>query len=511
MNKNKLKSYAPQARKDFIAAVTARANLLGLSSSNGHLEIMPATHQGDVTLIDGRSWPGKVFAQRENLIKRMKREGFEQTVEAVAYTWFNRFAALRYMELHDYLDHGYRVLSNVTGGEGGNTPAILLHAVDLAQGRSLPGLNAQEVTQLKLAGNQDGELYRRLLVAQCNALSNAMPFLFERIDDETELLLPDNLLRTDSVIAKLVSEIPEEDWQEVEVIGWLYQFYISEKKDAVIGKVVKSEDIPAATQLFTPNWIVQYLVQNSVGRLWLMANPTSTLKGEWDYYIEPAEQTPEVNAQLDALIQTRMAEDGGNLNPESITVLDPACGSGHILVVAYDVLKAIYLERGYQARAIPRLILEKNLYGLDIDDRAAQLAGFALLMKARADDRRLARRCTGTQRVVATGKQGAGSRRTLDQPVAVRRAARNAQGAARYLRPCQDVWVIDPDSRSPGWKIGRTWQWTTTGAGARGSLCQGGGAGSDALAGAGDCAGDAVRCGGGESAVYGEQVLYAKI
>jgi len=360
-----------------------------LSSSNGHLEIVPATHQGEVTLIDGRSWPGKVFAQRENLIKRMKREGFEQTVEAVAYTWFNRFAALRFMELHDYLDHGYRVLSNVTGGEGGNTPAILLHAVDLAQGRSLPGLNAQEVTQLKLAGNQDGELYRRLLVAQCNVLSNAMPFLFERIDDETELLLPDNLLRTDSVIAKLVSEIPEEDWQEVEVIGWLYQFYISEKKDAVIGKVVKSEDIPAATQLFTPNWIVQYLVQNSVGRLWSMANPTSTLKGEWDYYIEPAEQTPEVNAQLDALIQTRMAEDGGNLNPESITVLDPACGSGHILVVAYDVLKDIYLERGYQARAIPRLILEKNLYGLDIDDRAAQLAGFALLMKARADDRRL--------------------------------------------------------------------------------------------------------------------------
>ena len=389
MNKNKLKSYAPQARKDFIAAVTARANLLGLSSSNGHLDILPATHQGDVTLIDGRSWAGKVFAQRENLIKRMRREGFEQTVEAVAYTWFNRFAALRYMELHDYLDHGCRVLSNVTGGEGGNTPAILLHAVDLAHGRSLPGLNAQEVTQFKLAGNQDGELYRRLLVAQCNALSNAMPFLFERIDDETELLLPDNLLRTDSVIAKLVSEIPEEDWQQVEVIGWLYQFYISEKKDAVIGKVVKSEDIPAATQLFTPNWIVQYLVQNSVGRLWSMANPASTLKGEWDYYIEPAEQTPEVNVQLDALIQTRIAEDGGNLNPESITVLDPACGSGHILVVAYDVLKEIYLERGYQARAIPRLILEKNLYGLDIDDRAAQLAGFALLMKARADDRRL--------------------------------------------------------------------------------------------------------------------------
>jgi type II restriction/modification system DNA methylase subunit YeeA len=216
-----------------------------------------------------------------------------------------------------------------------------------------------------------------------------MPFLFERIDDESELLLPGNLERTDSVVAKLVEAIPDEDWNEVEVIGWLYQFYISEKKDQVIGKVVKSEDIPAATQLFTPNWIVQYLVQNSVGRLWLMANPASGLKSQWPYYIEPAEQTPEVQAQLDALIWTRMDEDGGSLNPETITVLDPACGSGHILVEAYAVLKGIYLERGYPARAIPRLILEKNLYGLDIDDRAAQLAGFALLMKARADDRRL--------------------------------------------------------------------------------------------------------------------------
>ena len=203
------------------------------------------------------------------------------------------------------------------------------------------------------------------------------------------MLLPDNLLRSDSVIAKLVEAIPEEDWAEVEIIGWLYQFYISEKKDQVIGKVVKSEDIPAATQLFTPNWIVQYLVQNSVGRLWLMANPASTLAQQWPYYITPAEQTPEVQAQLDALIQTRVRKDGDSLNPETITVLDPACGSGHILVVAYDVLKAIYLERGYQPRAIPRLILEKNLYGLDIDDRAAQMAGFALLMKARADDRRL--------------------------------------------------------------------------------------------------------------------------
>ncbi|MDO8776868.1 MAG: BREX-1 system adenine-specific DNA-methyltransferase PglX, partial [Burkholderiaceae bacterium] len=383
MNKAKLKSYAPQARKDFIAAVAARANLLGLSEKAGALDVAPSQPQGDVTVLAGQAWPAKVHTQRDQLVARIRKDGFAQTMEAIAYTWFNRFAALRYMELHDYLGHGHRALSSTSGG----LPDILTHATDLTN--ELPGLNAAKVTELKLAGNRDGELYRMLLVAQCNALSRAMPFLFERIDDDSELLLPDNLLRSDSVIAKLVAEIPEEDWAEVEIIGWLYQFYISEKKDQVIGKVVKSEDIPAATQLFTPNWIVQYLVQNSVGRLWLMANPQSTLAREWPYYITPAEQTPEVQAQLDALIQTRVREDGDTLNPESITVLDPACGSGHILVVAYDVLKAIYLERGYQPRAIPRLILEKNLYGLDIDDRAAQMAGFALLMKARADDRRL--------------------------------------------------------------------------------------------------------------------------
>ena len=381
MNKTKLKAYAPQARKDFIAAVKARANLLGLSDNGGNLEVAVGERKGDIAIIAGREWPVKVFNQREDLIKRMTNEGFSHTVEAVAYTWFNRFAALRYMEIHDYLDHGHRALSNREGG----MPEILNHAAEL----DLPGLNKAKAIELKLAGNKDNDLYKLILVAQCNALSNAMPFLFERIDDETELLLPDNLLLTDSVIAKLVADIPEEDWQEVEIIGWLYQFYISEKKDEVIGKVVKSEDIPAATQLFTPNWIVQYLVQNSVGRLWMMANPSSTLKSQWPYYIEPAEQTPEVQAQLSALIQTRMDEDGGSLNPETITVLDPACGSGHILVEAYDLLKAIYLERGYQSRAIPRLILEKNLYGIDIDDRAAQMAGFALLMKARADDRRL--------------------------------------------------------------------------------------------------------------------------
>ncbi|MFZ6798164.1 BREX-1 system adenine-specific DNA-methyltransferase PglX [Undibacterium sp. Di24W] len=386
MNKSKLKTYAPEARRDYIQAVTQRANLLGLSAT----EIAPVQITGDIAMINGRPWPASVVQQRDLLIKRVQVQGFAAVMEAEAYGWFNRFAALRYMELHGYLDHGYRVLSNSNNADGvqGGLPEILENAASL-DSASLPGLNRDEVIRLKLDGNKDNELYRLLLTTQCNALAESMGFLFETLGDETELLLPDNLLNTDSVIAKMVNNIDEADWEQVEIIGWLYQFYISDKKDEVIGKVVKSEDIPAATQLFTPNWIVKYLTQNSIGRLWLMANPSSNLVSQMEYYIKPAEQTPEVNAQLDALIQTRMAEDGSSLNPETITVLDPACGSGHILVEAYDLLKAIYLERGYQPRAIPRLILEKNLFGLDIDDRAAQLAGFALLMKARADDRRL--------------------------------------------------------------------------------------------------------------------------
>jgi SAM-dependent methyltransferase len=213
-------------------------------------------------------------------------------------------------------------------------------------------------------------------------LHQAMPFLFEKIDGIEELLLPDGLTRTDSIIRDLVNDIPENDWQNVEIIGWLYQFYISEKKDKVIGKVVKSEDIPAATQLFTPNWIVQYLVQNSVGRQWLQTYPESTIKTEMPYYIEPAKQSDEVNKQLAEITPS-------SLDPETIKVLDPACGSGHILVEAYKTLTAIYNERSYKPRDIPKLILEKNLFGLDIDDRAAQLAGFALMMMARADDRRI--------------------------------------------------------------------------------------------------------------------------
>ena len=371
MNKNRLKSYAPAARLAFIQAATDRAHFWGLSEKGAE----PIEEKGDVAIIGGRPFPRQVAGQRRKLEERIKREGFPQVMEAVAYTWFNRFLALRYMELHGYLEHGYRVLSNANGG---TIPEILDHATQV----ELPGLDRQKVTELKLDGGKDAELYRMLLVAQCHALHNAMPFLFEKIDDETELLLPDNLLHSDSLLRKLVTEIDEEDWQEVEIIGWLYQFYISEKKGQVIGKVVKREDIPAATQLFTPNWIVKYMVQNSLGRMWLATYPDSPLRQKMEYYIEPAEQTDEVKAQLKAITPA-------SLNPESLTFLDPANGSGHILVEAYDIFKEIYLERGYSSRDFPRLILEKNLYGLDIDDRAAQMAGFALLMKARKDDRRI--------------------------------------------------------------------------------------------------------------------------
>ena len=379
MNTSNIKKYAPQARNDFIAAMRKQAAKYGITADS----ILPAEQKGDLLLIGDQVFPLSVMKPREKLIKRIQATSFGQTIDYIAYSWFNRLCAIRYMECKGLLDHGRRVLSSADGSAG--LPQILEECLDI----DLPGLDASRVAELKLDGNKDEELYRELLLAECHALNQVMPLLFEQVSDESELLLPDNLTKTDSLIRDLVSSIPEEDWSDVQIIGWLYQFYISEKKDQVIGKVVKSEDIPAATQLFTPNWIVKYLVQNSVGRLWMMAQPDSTLASEWEYYIQPAEQTDEVNAQLKQLIDVRISEDGDTLNPESITVLDPACGSGHILVEAYDCLKVIYLERGYRSRDIPRLILENNLYGIDIDTRAAQLASFALLMKAREDDRRL--------------------------------------------------------------------------------------------------------------------------
>ena len=376
MNTNNIKRYAPKARTAFITAMTKRAALFGIrESSIPSMGIEPLEQKGDLALIGDRPFPASVVRPRAALVKKVEQMGFVQAMEQAAYSWFNRLCAIRYMELKGYLDHGRRVLSHP---DPSGSFQILDDCLDI----ELEGLDRHRIAELKLDGTRDEELYRELLLAQCHALHQAMPFLFEAIDDATELLLPDNLTKTDSMIRELVEAIPEEDWQDVEIIGWLYQFYISEKKDQVIGKVVNSEDIPAATQLFTPNWIVQYLVQNSVGRQWMQTYPDSPLKARMPYYIEPAEQTPEVQERLAAITPD-------SIDPLTIKVLDPACGSGHILVEAYKVLKEIYTERGFRSRDIPQLILEHNLFGLDIDDRAGQLAGFALMMLAREDDRRI--------------------------------------------------------------------------------------------------------------------------
>ncbi|RZD20081.1 BREX-1 system adenine-specific DNA-methyltransferase PglX [Pseudoalteromonas sp. MEBiC 03485] len=388
MNTKNLKAYAPKARREFIAAVKKRAAHFGIYEDR----IEEVRIEGGAAIIEGRAFTRKEGEQRKRLESKIAerasatyKEKYDMFVREMAYTWFNRLAAIRYMELHDYFDHGFRVLSNPSNPDG--LPEILSHASDVADSLDL---EKSHIIELQLAGDKEEELYRELLLGQCHQLAKIMPQIFkglgfEALDDATELLLPNNLTKTDSILKGLINDIPEEDWQQIEVIGWLYQFYISEHKDAVIGKVVKSEDIPAATQLFTPNWIVKYLVQNSVGRQWLATYPDSELKGKMEYYIEPAEQSEEVIEQLKAITPT-------SIDPEEIKVLDPACGSGHILVEVYEVLREIYLERGYRLREIPELILTKNIYGLDIDDRAAQLAGFALMMKAREDDRRIFQR-----------------------------------------------------------------------------------------------------------------------
>ncbi|WP_429166991.1 BREX-1 system adenine-specific DNA-methyltransferase PglX [Aeromonas rivipollensis] len=380
MNTNNLKKVAPRARTAFIKAITARAGEFGITSKG----VSAPTISGDVLQVAGFTHPARFAPAITRLQERVANEGFAQLIEQMAYTWFNRFCAIRFMELKSeegYLEHGVRLLSHPTQPQGFEVLDRAPEVIESLMGEGV-SLDKSALLELMLAGNEQEALFRELLLGQCHRLHQAMPFLFEAIDDETELLLPTGLTRTDAFWRELVDGIPEEDWTLVEVIGWLYQFYISEKKDEVIGKVVKSEDIPAATQLFTPNWIVQYLVQNSVGRYWLQTYPDSALPAIMPYFVFPGEQPIEVQDEYARLTPA-------SIEPESIKVLDPACGSGHILVEAYNLLYRIYEERGYRSRDIPTLILSHNLFGLDIDDRAAQLAGFALLMRARQDDRRL--------------------------------------------------------------------------------------------------------------------------
>ncbi|MCD7817823.1 MAG: BREX-1 system adenine-specific DNA-methyltransferase PglX, partial [Lachnospiraceae bacterium] len=361
------------ARRELISRVSQKAEFYGVTAKG----------YGDFNAdsIDGRVLSPTEKSQRQALIHKVRSEGCEQIMEEVAYTWFNRFSALRYMEINNYLPTRVRVFTNENGEF---KPQIIDEAIHL----ELDGLDMEKVYSLKDANDTEA-LYRYLLITQCNALSNIMPVMFQKIDDYTELLLPDYLLREGSVIEQMVTSIPEEDWtDQVQIIGWLYQYYNAEKKDEVFAALKKNvkitkENIPAATQLFTPDWIVRYMVENSLGRLWVEGHPNEQLKSGWKYYLEEAEQEADVEAQL-----AEIRKEYAALKPEEILCIDPCAGSGHILDYLFDILMQIYTDYGYTTSEAVRSIVENNLYGLDIDERAAQLAYFSVMMKARSYDRR---------------------------------------------------------------------------------------------------------------------------
>ena len=374
MNKNAIQKFAIWARNELIAQVSQRAYQYRIDESGF----------GDASAdtLNGRLLTAEEKSQRQELIKQIKEKGYQQVMEEVAYTWFNRFIALRFMEVNNYLPSHIRVFS---GASGAFKPEILNDVLHL----DLPGLDSGKVAEY-IESNDTETLYRYLLLTQCNALNSALPVMFERMGGYTEMLLPNNILRQDSVLGHMVSDIPEEDWQDaIQIIGWLYQYYNTELKDDTFAQLKKNvkitkERIPAATQLFTPDWIVRYMVENSLGRLWLEGHPNAELRGGWKYYLDEAEQEPEVEAQL-----AKLRKEYKTIKPEEIKVIDPCMGSGHILVYAFDVLMQIYTSAGWDQREAAQSILKNNLYGLDIDDRAAQLAYFAVMMKARQYDRRL--------------------------------------------------------------------------------------------------------------------------
>ena len=377
MDKNRIKKFAIWARTELIMRVTQRAYYYGV---DGKSQANP-----DAGEVNGRLLTEDERRRRRKLVLKVQEKGFQNVMEEAAYTWFNRFAALRYMEVNGVLPTRVRVFSN---REGAFAPQILDECLTM---ENLDGLDKSVLFDLKEKDATE-DLYKYLLITQCNALGSILPVMFQQIEDYTELLLPDNLLREGSVIHQLVTEIEEDDWRDqVQIIGWLYQYYNSEPKDAVFAALKKNikvskENIPAATQLFTPDWIVRYMVENSLGRLWTehkcAADNTKSEKElaegyEWKYYLPEAEQEPEVAAKLKELRESRK-----DLNPTEIKVIDPCMGSGHILVYAFDILVQIYKDAGYREKDIPELILKNNLYGLDIDDRAYQLAYFAVMMRA---------------------------------------------------------------------------------------------------------------------------------
>ena len=398
MNKTAIKNFAIWARNKLIADISYRAGLMGITAE-GISTALPqstvSTEFYDIGTENPYSISGDAVKQRRKLVEVIRRKeedtdyqaAYKYIIEEVAYTWFNRLIAIRFMEVNDYLPSHIRVLSSETGKI---EPDIVTNPFDAEL--EFTDEEREKVIQLKTE-NQLDELFRILFIKQCNALNEYLPALFEKTSDYTELLLNISVIDQDGVVYKLVNDISEDDFNiekggQVEIIGWLYQYYNTEPKAEVFGRPsgtkIRKEDVPAATQLFTPDWIVRYMVENSLGRLWVEGHPNDELKSNWKYYLEEAAQEPEVEEKL-----AEIRKEYAKLNPEDIKIIDPCMGSGHILVYAFDVLMQIYEIAGYGQRDAAISILENNIYGLDIDDRAFQLAYFAVMMKARQYNRRI--------------------------------------------------------------------------------------------------------------------------
>lgn len=362
MNDTAIKNYCIWARNELIVGVEARMRLYGVAEG---------AEPAGAAAVGGRALSPEETGWRDALLRAGAEEGLEHLRDRAACTWFNRIAAVRYMEVHDFLPSRARMFTRPAADGSWELGS---QAADEALDVEIEGADPVRVAELKQAG-EDGPLFRYLFLAQCAELSGCLPGVFQPVDACMALLLPANLMDPDGVIGRMVEDIPEEDWRNVQVLGWMYQYYNSEVKDAFFASKAKEtpDTIGPATQLFTPDWIVRYMVQNSLGRLWMLNNPGSPLRGEMEYYIEP-------DSGHEDFIKI-----GG---PEDISLCDPACGSGHILVYAFELLSKMYLERGYREREIPGLVLSRNLHGMEIDPRAAQIARLALAMCARGLDRR---------------------------------------------------------------------------------------------------------------------------
>lgn len=361
MNKPAIQKFAIWARNELISQVSQRAYQYGIDEKNC---------DASLEAVGGRLLSAEEKSQRRELIRQIEAKGYTQVMEEVAYTWFNRFIALRFMEVNNYLPSHIRVFSD---GNGAFKPEILSDALHV----DLPGLDTAKVAEY-IEANDTETLYRYLLLTQCNALNEALPMMFERMGGYTEMLLPNNILKPDGVLGRMVADIPEDDWRDaVQIIGWLYQYYNDERKNAVINiykGTVKREDVPAATQLFTTDWVVRYMVDNSLGRYWIERHPESRLADCLQFLVTPK--------------SGELAHVSDFIKPEDIKFFDPCMGSGHVLVYAFDVLMEIYKESGYTERDAAGMIVRNNLFGLDIDERAAQMAYLAVMMKARQYDRR---------------------------------------------------------------------------------------------------------------------------